>query len=132
MSSINNNNMNSTITQCTQLPYTLILVIPGTPSPNETKEEQSVKHYDELIYAIMKTIDIPYVTHCTNEEYQLITIHRAGDTLIHIIPSNTLRKHLLKQKGKMKSIKTRVISVMQSTPLTNGITYYRTSNLIKE
>ena len=32
-------------------------------------------------------------------------IHGAGDTLIHIVPSNTLRKHLLKQKSKMKSIK---------------------------
>ena len=60
----------------------------------------------------MKTMKIPYVTHCTNEGYQLITIHRAGDILIHIVPSNTLRKHLLKQKGKTTSIKTGVISVI--------------------
>ena len=80
----------------------------------------------------MKTIEIPYVTHCTDEGYQLITIHRAGDTLIHIVPSKTLRKHLLKQKGKMKSIKTGVICITQSTPLTNGIMYYRMTNLIKE
>ena len=76
----------------------------------------------------MKVMEIQYVTHCMDEGYQLITIHRAGDTLIHIVPSKTLRKNLLKQKDKMKSIKTGVICVKQSTPLTNGITYYRTSN----
>ena len=124
--------MNSTITQCTQLPYTLIPVIPGTQVHNKTKEEQAIKHYDKLIHTIMKTMEIPYVTHCTDEGYQLIMIHRAGDTLIHIVPSKTLRKHLLKQKDKMKSIKTGVISVIQSTSLMNGITYYRTSNLVKE
>ena len=67
-----------------------------------------------------------------NKGYQLIMIHGAGDTLIHIIPSKTLRKHLLKQKDKAKSVKTGVICITQSTPLTNGITYYKTSNLIKE
>ena len=80
----------------------------------------------------MKAIDLQYVTHCTDKEYQLITIHRAGDTLIHMVPSKTLRKHLLKQKDKMKLIKTRVICVKQSTPLMNGIMYYGTSNLIME
>ena len=59
-------------------------------------------------------------------------IHGAGDTLIHIVPSKTLRKHLLKQKDKTKSIKTGVICITQSIPLTNGITYYGMSNLIKE
>ena len=67
-----------------------------------------------------------------DEEYQLITIHGAGDTLIHIVPSKTLRKHLLKQKNQMKSIKTRVICIKQSIPLTNGIMYYGISNLINE
>ena len=52
--------------------------------------------------------------------------------LIHIVPSIQLSKHLLKQKDKMKSIKTDMICVKQSTPLMNGITYYGTSNLIKE
>ena len=75
---------------------------------------------------------IQHVTHCTDEGYQLIMIHGAEDTLIHIVPSKTLRKHLIKQKDKTKSIKTRVISVTQSTPLTNGIMYYGTSNLVKE
>ena len=80
----------------------------------------------------MKTMEIQYVTHCTDKGYQLITIHGAGDTLIHIMPSKTLRKHLLKQKDKMKSIKTGVIYVNQSTLLTNEITYYVTSNLVME
>ena len=124
--------MNNTITQHTQLPYTLIPVISGQQLPGETKEEQAVKYYDKLIHIIMKTMEIPYVTHCTDKEYQLIMIHGAGDTLIHIVPSKTLRKHLLKQKGKTKSIKTGVICIMQSTPLMNGIMYYETSNLVRE
>ena len=78
----------------------------------------------------MKAMEIQYVTHYTDEGYQLIMIHEAGDTLIHIVLSKTLRKHLLKQRGKMKSIQTRVICVKQSTPLTNEITCYGTLNLI--
>ena len=42
----------------------------------------------------MKVIDIQYVMHCINNQYQLITIHKAGDTLIYIIPSKTLTKYL--------------------------------------
>ena len=53
-------------------------------------------------------------------------IHGAGDILIHIVPSKTLRKHLLKQKDKAKSVKTGVICITQSTPLMNGIMYYGT------
>ena len=124
--------MNSTITQHSQSSYTLLLVISGRQVHFETKEEQSVKYYDELIYAIMKVIEVQYITHCTDKGYQLITIYRAGDTLIHIIPSKTLRKHLLKQKDKTKSIKTSVICVKQSTLLMNGIMYYGTSSLIIE
>ena len=59
-------------------------------------------------------------------------IHGAEDTLIHIVPSKTLRKHLLKQKDKTRAIKTGVICVKQATSLTNRIMYYETSNLIKE
>ena len=124
--------MNSTTTQHSQLPYTLLPVIPGKQVHFETKEEQLVGHYDELIHAIMKVMEIQYVMHCTDEGYQLITIHGAGDTLIHIVPSKTLRKHLLKQKDKTKSIKTGVNCVKQSTPLMNRIMYYKTSNLVKE
>ena len=56
----------------------------------------------------MKAIDLQYVTHCTNNEYQLITIHRADNMLIHIKLSKILTKRLLKQKDKSNSIKTRV------------------------
>ena len=124
--------MNGTITQHSQPPYTLLLIIPGKQIHFETKEEQLVKYYDKLIHAIMKVIEIQYVTHCMDDGYQLIIIHRAEDTLIHIILSKTLRKHLLVQKGKTKSIKTSIICVKQSTPLMNRITYYGTSNLIIE
>ena len=124
--------MNGTITQHTPLPYTLIPVIPGKQLHGKTKEEQAVKHYDKLIHTIMKTMGIPYVTHCMDEGYQLITIQGTGDTLIHIVPSKTLRKHLLKQKDKIKSIKTGIVCVKQLTPLMNRITYYGTSNLIME
>ena len=75
-------------------------------------------------------MEIQYVTHCTDDRYQLIMIYGVGDTLIHIVPSKILRKHLLKQKDKMKSIKTRVTCVKQLTPLMNGIMYYKTSNLV--
>ena len=126
------NNMNGTITQHSQLPYTLLLVIPSKQIYLETKKEQAVKHYDELIHAIMKVMKIQYITHCTDKGYQLITIYGAGDTLIHIVPSKTLRKQLLKQKDKTKSIKTGVICIKQLTLLINEITYYKTSNLVME
>ena len=59
-------------------------------------------------------------------------IHEAGDTLIHIVPSKTLQKHLLIQKDKQNSVKTGVICVKQATILTNGVTRYETVNLINE
>ena len=82
--------MNSTTTQHSQLPYTLLPVIPGKQVHFETKKEQVVKHYDKLIHTIMKVMEIQYVTHCMDKEYQLITIHRARDTLIYIVLSKTL------------------------------------------
>ena len=80
----------------------------------------------------MKAIDIQYITHYTDDQYQLITIYRAGETLIHIIPSKTLTKHLLKQKDKWNSIKTGVYCIKQSTVLSNSTHHHMTSNLIKE
>ena len=77
----------------------------------------------------MKAMDLQYITHCTDNKYQLITIHRADDTLIHIKPSKTLRRRLLKQKDKAKSIKTRVNQIQQTSLLPNG-TQYQMSNLI--
>ena len=51
--------------------------------------------------------------------------------LIHIKPSNTLTKWLLKQKDKPKSIKTGVNQIRQASLLPNGVNHYMTSNLIK-
>ena len=71
--------MNSTIgnnTTQTLYPtyYTLIPVIPGKQLHFKTKEEQEVEHYDKLINAIMKVMDIQYITYCIDEQYQLIMI----------------------------------------------------------
>ena len=116
--------------QALNIPYTLIQpVIPGKQVTSKTTEEWAVQHYEDLILSIMKAIDLQYVTHCTNNEYWLITIHRADDMLIHIKPSRTLMKRLFKQKDKSKSIKTGVNQIHQASLLPNG-TQYRMSNLI--
>ena len=80
----------------------------------------------------MKVMDLQYITHCTDNEYWLITIHGADNTLIHIKPSNTLMKWLLKQKDKPKSIKTGVNQIHQASLLPNRVINHITSNLIKE
>ena len=120
-------------TQTSHIPTTLIQpVIPGTTVWVETPEEQSVRYYNELIIAIMKAMDIQYITYCTDNQYQLITIHGAGETLIHIVPSKTLTKHLLKQKDKWNSIKIGVYCIKQLIILPNDTYHHMTLNLIKE
>ena len=133
----NNNNMNSILvnngTQTSHIPHTLIQpVISRTTVYIKTPEEWTIRHYDELIITIMKAMDIQYITYCTDDQYWLITIHGAGETLIHIVPSKTLTKHLLKQKDKRNSIKTGVYCIKQLTILPNSTYHYMTSNLIKE
>ena len=91
-----------------------------------------LKHPNNNLYDIMKVIDLQYITHCTNSEYQLITIHRADNTLIYIKPSKMLTKQLLKQKDKPKSIKTGVNQIHQASLLPNRVINHITSNLIKE
>ena len=49
--------------------------------------------------------------------------------LIHIKPSKTLMKRLVKQKNKAKSIKTRVNLIQQALLLPDGV-QHQTSNLI--
>ena len=44
----------------------------------ETVEEQGIQYYDKLIIAIMKAMNVNNVTHCTNDNYRLITIQGAG------------------------------------------------------
>ena len=119
-------------TQTLNISYTLIQpVIPGKQVTFETPEEQAIQYYKDLILSIMKAMDLQYVMHCTDNKYQLITIHRADDTLIHIKPSKTLTKCLLKQKNKPKSIKTGVNQIHQALLLPNRVNHHITSNLIK-
>ena len=109
-------------TQTLNISYTLIqLVIPGKQLTYETPEQLAIQYYEDFILNIMKVMNLQCITHCTDEDYELITIHRVDNTLIHIKPSKTLRKRLLKQKDKAKSIKTRVNLRHQSTILLNGM-----------
>ena len=120
-------------TQTLNIPYTLIQpVIPGKQVTFETPKQQAIWHYENFILSIMKVMDLQYITHCTDNEYWLITIHGADDMLIHIKPSKTLMKQLLKQKDKPKSIKTGVNQIHQALLLPNGVINHMTSNLIKE
>ena len=97
-------------TQTLNIPYTLIpSVIPGKQLIYETLEQKAIRHYKDFILDIMKVMDLQCIAHCTDDDYQLITIQGADDTLIHIKPSKTLRKRLLTQKkNKRRSIKTGV------------------------
>ena len=118
-------------TQSLNIPYTLTqLVIPGRQVTFETPEQQAIWYYKDFILSIMKVMDLQYITHCTDDEYWLITIHRADNMIIHIKLSKTLMKQLLKQKNKANSIKTRVNLIQQALLLPNGV-YYKISNLIK-
>ena len=88
-------NMNGTAynhpTQTLNIPYTLIQpVIPGRQLTYETPEQLAIRHYEDFILNIMKVMDLQCITHCADEDYQLIMIHGVDDTLIHIKPSKTL------------------------------------------
>ena len=118
-------------TQTLNIPYTLIQsVIPGKQPTYKTLKQQMIWHYEDFILNIMKVMDLQCITHCTDEDYQLITIHGEDDTLIHVKPSKTLWKRLLKQKDKAKSIKTGANLIQQASLLPNRIQHH-TSNLIK-
>ena len=118
--------------QTLNIPYTLIQpVIPGKPIAYKTPKQLAIQHYEDFILSIIKVMDLQYITHCMDDNYQLITIHGADDTLIYIKPSKTLRNQLLKQKDKATSIKTRVNQIQQSSLIPNR-TQYRTSNLITD
>ena len=117
--------------QTLNISYTLIQpVIPGKQLAYETPEQRVIRHYEDFILNIMKVMDLQCIAHCTDDDYQLITIQGGDDTLIHIKPSKTLRKRLLQQKkDKTKFIKTGVNRVQQASLLPNG-NQERTSNLI--
>ena len=120
-------------TQTLNIPYTLIQpVIPGKQLTYKTLKQQAIQHYEDFILNIMKVMDLQCIAHCTDNNYQLITIQGADDTLIHIKPSKTLRKRLLQQKkNKTRFIKTGVNRVQQSSLIPNG-TQHQTSNLITD
>ena len=83
-------------TQTLNIPYTLIPpVIPGKQLLYETLKQQAIRHYKDFILDIMKVMDLQCIAHCTDDDYQLITIQGGDNTLIHIKPSKTLRKRLL-------------------------------------
>ena len=52
----------------------------------------------------MKAMNVNNVTHCTDDNYRLITIQGAGEMLIYIVPSYSLSGLLNKQKGKMLGV----------------------------
>ena len=120
-------------TQTLNISYTLIQpVIPGKQLIHEIHKQLAIQHYEDFILSIMKVMDLQYITHCMDDDYQLITIHRADNTLIHIKPSKTLRKRLLQQrKNNGRFIKTVVNRIQQTSSLPNG-SQYRTSNLIMD
>ena len=118
-------------TQTLNIPYTLIQpVIPGKQLTYETLEQRAIQHYKDFILDIMQVMDLQCITHCTNDDYQLITIQGADNTLIYIKLRKTLRKRLLQQKkDKTMFIKTRVNRVQQASLLPSR-NQHRTSNLI--
>ena len=118
-------------TQTLNIPYTIIQpIIPGKQLSYKTYKQWAIQHYKDFILDIMKVIDLQCIAHCTDNDYQLITIQGADNTLIHIKPSKILRKRLLKQKkDKARFIKTGVNWIQQTSLLPNG-NQYRTSNLI--
>ena len=59
----------------------------------------------------MKAMNVNNITHCTDDNYRLITIQEAGGMLIHIVPGYSLSGLLNKQKGKKNLIKTEVYNI---------------------
>ena len=93
--------MNDTVynhpTQTHNIPYALIQpVIPGRQLVYETPEQLAICYYEDFILNIMKVMDLQCITHCTDEDFQLITIQGAGGMLIHIVPSYSLSRLLNK------------------------------------
>ena len=80
----------------------------------------------------MKVMNVNNVTHCTNNNHQLIMIQGAGGMLIHIVLSYSLNRLLNKQKGKKNLIKTEVHNIHRLRPTPDNIhTLGNTSLVIK-
>ena len=81
---------------------------------------------------MMKAMNVNNVTHCTDDNYRLITIQGAGEMLINIVPSYSLSRLLNKQKEKKNSIKTEVHNIHRLRPTPDNIhTLENTSLVIK-
>ena len=66
-------------------------------------------------------MNVNNVTHCTNDNYRLITIQEAGEMLIYIVPSYSLSRLLNKQKRKKNLIKTEVHNIHRPRPTPDSI-----------
>ena len=78
----------------------------------------------------MKAMNVNNVTHCTDDNYRLITIQGAEGMLIYIVPSYILSGLLNKQKGKKNSIKTEVHNINRSRPTPDNIHTLGNTNLV--
>ena len=78
----------------------------------------------------MKVMNVNNVTHCTNDNYQLITIQGVEGMLIHIVSSYSLNRLLNKQKGKKNSIKTEVYNIHRPRPTPDNIHTLRSTSLV--
>ena len=78
----------------------------------------------------MKAMNVNNVTHCTDNNYRLITIQGAGGMLIHIVLSYSLSRLLNKQKGKKNSIKTEVYNIHRPRPTPDNIHILGNTSLV--
>ena len=78
----------------------------------------------------MKAMNVNNVTHCTDDNYRLITIQGAGEMLIHIVPSYSLSRLLNKQKKKKNSIKTGVYNIHRPRLTSDNIHTLENTNLV--
>ena len=70
------------------------------------------------------------VTHCTNNNYRLITIQGAGGMLIYIVPNYSLSRLLNKQKRKKNLIKIGVHNIYRSRPTLDNINILGNTSLV--
>ena len=78
----------------------------------------------------MKAMNVNNVTHCTDDNYRLITIQGAGGMLIHIVPSYSLSGLLNKQKRKKNLIKTGVYNIYRLRPTPDNIHIQGNTSLV--
>ena len=78
----------------------------------------------------MKAINVNNVTHCTDDNYRLITIQGAGGMLIHMVLSYSLSGLLNKQKRKKNLIKTGVYNIYRLRPTPDNIHIQGNTSLV--